>query len=416
MAKKPNRDDPLAILLANASQGTLTELLIRLARARPDVRRECFDYLKKHTALSPGQQRQSEGERLLALWAELAPDLDELDDYGGGDYEADAHVASLLDEIAQALSRKKVEAEYRHELLDKLLPYIQSGNAGLDDNLYEVAYATCYTDDDWCTLAKALEAMGGDWQLDHARRIYRRLGDRERYLELRHRKLVTGTDYHDLADFHWQAGDKHKAITIAEEGLRRGKGRMDELRQFLAKRAKSAGNRERFLALQFEQAVDRLTCDKYKEFRKLCTTKEWKSYEAKVLAKLDTAWEVEQLRIRMHRKEYEQAAAVLSRSRYPRYAWDSAYELQTARRLESRYPETVFNYYLSGLGNLKSNAPRKEYARQAKVMRKIHRLLVERLQDVPRWRDFALKIKQDNSKRPAFQAEFAKAVPGWQSL
>lgn len=416
MAKKPNRDDPLAVLLANAPHGTLTELLIRLAGARPDVRRECFDYLKKHVALSPFQQRQSEGERLLALWAELAPDLDELDDYGGGDYEADAHVGSLLDEIAQALSRKKVEANYRHELLDKLLPFIQSGNAGLDDSLYEVAYAACYTEGDWCALATALEAMGGDWQLDHARHIYRRLGDQDRYLELRHRKLITGADYYDLADFHWQAGDKHKAITIAEEGLRRGKGRMDELRQFLAKRARSAGNRERFLALQFEQAVDPLTCDKYKAFRKLCTIKEWESYGAKVLAKLNTAWDVEQLRIRMHRKEYEQAAAVLSRSRYPYYAWDSAYELQTARRLEKRYPETVFNYYLSGLGNLKTNAPRKEYARQAQVMRKIHRLLVERLHDVPRWRAFALKIKQDNSKRPAFQDEFAKAVPGWRTL
>jgi hypothetical protein len=43
-------------------------------------------------------------------------------------------------------------------------------------------------------------------------------------------------------------------MTVAEEGLRRGTSRMAELRQFVAKRAKSAGNRERYLALQFEQA------------------------------------------------------------------------------------------------------------------------------------------------------------------
>lgn len=109
-----------------------------------------------------------------------------------------------------------------------------------------MAYATCYTDDDWRALAKAFENMGGDWKLDHARRIYRRLGDRDQYLELRQRKLVTGADDHDLANFHWKAGEKRKAMAVAEEGLRQGKGRMDELREFVAKRAKSAGNRERY--------------------------------------------------------------------------------------------------------------------------------------------------------------------------
>ncbi|MCU7923082.1 MAG: hypothetical protein KZQ88_10345 [Candidatus Thiodiazotropha sp. (ex Dulcina madagascariensis)] len=53
----------------------------------------------------------------------------------------------------------------------------------------------------------------------------------------------------------------------------------------------------------------------------------------------------------MHRKEYEEAVAVLGRSRYPRHAWDSAYEPQTARRLESRYPEAILKYYLTGQGS-----------------------------------------------------------------
>lgn len=130
----------------------------------------------------------------------------------------------------------------------------------------------------------------------------------------------------------------------------------------------------------------------------------------------EECWDTEQLRIRMHRKEYEAAVAVLGQSRYPLHAWDSAYELQTARRLESRYPEAILKYYCSGLDNLKTNAPRKEYARQAQVMSKIHRLLIDVLRDAPRWRAFALKIKQDNIKRPAFQEEFAKAGPGWREL
>ncbi len=417
MAKQRKQDDPLAGLLETLSKAKLVDLLVRVAASHPAVRRECLDYLNKHAALTPGRKKQSEGEKVLALWAELAPDLDELDTdiYGGGDYDTDLHVSSLLQEIAQALSRKTIDAGYRQKLLDNVLPYIESGNAGLDNDLYDVAYAACYTDDDWRTLAEAFEAMGGEWNIDHARRIYRRLGDREKYLELRQRKLATGADYFDLADFYWKAGEKQKAMEVAEAGLLKG-GRMDELRQFVAKQVKSAGNRERYLALQFDQAIDPLTCDRYKAFRKLCTAAEWKRYEAKILAQLENAWETEQLRIHMHRKEYEEAVAVLSRSRYPLYAWDSAYEPRTAKRLEVRYPEAMLKYYLSGLGNLKASAPRKDYARQAQMMSKVHRVLVNVLRDPSRWRDFALKVKQDNIKRPAFQEEFAKAVPGWQPL
>ena len=310
MVKKRKQDDPLATLLETASKAMLVDLIIRVASTRPAVRHECLDYLNKRAALSPSQKKQSEGEKLLALWAELAPDLDELDAYGGGDYDADFHVSSLLHKIAQTLSRKKIGADYRQELLDNALPYIESGNAGLDDDLYDLAYAACYTDDDWQALAEAFESMGGDWHIDHARRIYRQLGDREKYLELRQRKLITGTDYFDLADFHWKAGERQKAMEVAETGLRQGKGRMDELRQFVTRRAKSAGNHERYLSLQFEQAVDHLTYDKYKAFRKLCTAAEWKRYETKILAQLENAWDTEQLRIRMHRKEYEEAVAV----------------------------------------------------------------------------------------------------------
>lgn len=417
MPRKKKPDDALATLLEAAPPRTVLELVIQLAATRPDIRRECFDYLKKHVPLPARQKKQSEGEVVLALWSELAPDLDELDEYGGGDYGMADHAATLLYEIEQKLSKKnKIEAGFRHELLDNVLPYIESGNAGLDDALYDVAYATCDDDNDLRSLAEAFEMMSGDWKTEHARRIYRKLGDRDKYLELRNRKMVYGADYYDLASFYWKTGEKKKAMQVAEDGLRKAQGRMDELRQFVAQRAKAAGNRERYLELQFAHATDPLTCDKYKAFRKICTKTEWRKYEAIILARLKGARDTEQLKIRMHRKEYKAAAAVLTKGRYPLSAWDSDYEIQTAKRLERRFPEEILKYYLSGLGNMKTNAVRKEYARKAKVMAKIRHLLVEVLNDKARWRASAIKIKQDNLKRPAFQEEFAKAVLDWGKL
>ena len=172
------------------------------------------------------------------------------------------------------LSREKIDAGYRRELLNNVLPYIDSGNAGLDDDLYAVAYAACYDNHDLRMLAEAFEAMQGEWKIDHARCIYRKIGDRDKYLELRNRKMVYGGDYHDLASFYWKAGEKQQAMQVAEEGLRKGQGRMEELRQFVAQQAKDAGNRDRYLELQFSQTVDHLTCEKYKTFRKLCTVAE----------------------------------------------------------------------------------------------------------------------------------------------
>lgn len=108
MVRKKTQVDALAELLAAAPSKILADLLVRLSASRPDVRRECLDYLKKHLSLSDSRKNLSEGEILLALWSELDPDLSELDDYGGGDYDLADDVANLLYQIEQKLSKKRL--------------------------------------------------------------------------------------------------------------------------------------------------------------------------------------------------------------------------------------------------------------------------------------------------------------------
>jgi len=47
-----------------------------------------------------------------------------------------------------------------------------------------------------------------------------------------------GAVYNDLAAFYWEQGERDKAMVIAREGLKKAKDRMDELRAFIAKRAR----------------------------------------------------------------------------------------------------------------------------------------------------------------------------------
>lgn len=416
MPRKPKKGDALSELLSAASHKILSILIVELATELPDVRRKCFDFLKSRVSVSEALVQRSEGEAVLALWFELAPDLEELDEYGGGDYATSDHVADLLDQVRERLDSQKVDADSRQEIQELTLSFIESGNAGLDDMLYDVAYATCYDDDDLRSLAQDFEAMKGEWKRAHARGIYRRLGDRDKYLEMRAQKMELGADYHDLATFYWDSGEQEKALQVAEDGLRKAKGRMDELRAFVTARAEESGDRKKYMALQFDQATDTLTLEKYQAYQKLCRAEEWSLFEPQILLHLKQARTADRLKICMHRKEYDEALAILTKGRYPISSWGGEYEIQVAEKLEKRYPEKILKYYLSGLGELDRNADRKEYARNARVMVKVRHMLVDVLGDEARWEKFASKVKKANLRRPAFQQEFAQVVPGWEKL
>jgi hypothetical protein len=203
---------------------------------------------------------------------------------------------------------------------------------------------------------------------------------------------------------------------VAEDGLRKAKGRMDELRAFVTARAEESGDREKYMAIQFDQATDNLTFEKYQTFNKLCSAEEWSLFEPQILLRLQQARAADRLKICMHRKEYDEAQAILSKERYPISSWAGEYEIQVAEKLEKRSPEKILKYYLSGLSDLDRNADRKEYTRNARVMVKVRHMLVDVLGDEARWKKFASKVKKANLRRPAFQQEFARIVPGWGEL
>lgn len=414
--KHPDPHATLTKLIEAASPRVLGDLVRRLAQSSTELERRCLEFLRERVSLSADAAAETEGEVFWLLWAELENDLSELDAYGGGPDEQEERAAEHLDELAERVREGTVPREDRRALLDELLPYIASRNSGMEDQLYDVAYAACHDDEDLRDLAARLERLGQDWSLEHARRIYRSLGDREKYLALRARKMIYGLDYYDLVTYYWEAGEQERAVAVAREGLANGQGRKEELRLFLAERAAAVGDRSQFLELQFAQATERLTATGYERFRELCSDSEWTAYEPRLLEVLARCRGPERLQIHMLRGEYEQALAVLTSDSYPYRGYGDSTIMRTAAQLEARFPEQILAFYRSVLGRTDLSQTRGEYARQAAVALKMHRVWVDVLQASERWRAFARGLKQANARRPAFQEEFARVVPEWREL
>ena len=237
------KTDTLAELLAAAERPILVELLAELASDDAQIRRECVAFLKEKVTLTvKGSGNAAIVAEIMSLWDEIEPDLSELDEFGGGDRAVEDHVGELLHDIRRKLEAADIDREDRWGILGEVLPFIHTGNAGMDDALYDVAYSACKDDWDLRRLAEEFEKMGERWPRDNARRIYRRLGDREKYLQLRAQQMTYGLDFHDLATFHWEHGEHEEALAVAREGLRKATGRMDELRAFVAERSREGSS------------------------------------------------------------------------------------------------------------------------------------------------------------------------------
>lgn len=404
---------PLGELTERADPELLKQLIHWLANKDPIVRRKCLDFLKQKITLPTQSIIKVDTEEIWTLWEELESDLSELDEYGGGPDEMEEHVSECLSQMEELLKEKEISKEERIALVEEVLPFIHSGNAGMDDSLYDVVYAACKDHEDWRHLAESFEKIGEDWPLDHARRIYRKIGEHGKYLKLRAKKMICGLDYYDLVTFYLEQGDKDRAVAIAQEGIVKATGRMDELREFMAKHFSEKGNRSEFLKIQFMLATDRLSVVSYEKFKNECSSVEWKEYEPQMVISLEKSGLNEQLKIRMLRQEYEQALQLIKKIGYPSRSWGDNFVLQEATALETEFPEQILEFYQKGLGSYNVSADRKVYAEQAKVALKIRHMLINVMNQPEKWKNMIQEMKFLNKQRKAFFEEFSKIIPDW---
>jgi hypothetical protein len=281
-----------------ATWSTLRGLIQNLYKDQPDVQRQCLDFQRQRVPLAGKQIPDAAGEAVLLLWGEAEPYL------AGECWGTEAEqAAGLLSDLAERLVSERVPRLVRRSIIDEAVIYI--GRTDLEDALCDVVYAASCNDDDLRYLAERLEGLNRASPLEHARRIYRGLGDREQYLALRTSNMVHGVDYYDLAMFYAEAGETDQALVVAKDGLEKGQGRLEDLRHFLAEHALQTGDRDTYLDLQFQQAIDPLSVQSYQDFRRLCTDSDWLNYESRLMAALTAARPEERLQLHLLRGEDE---------------------------------------------------------------------------------------------------------------
>ena len=413
--KNTKNEDPLISMLNAASKDDLIELIEALMGNDLSIRRICVNHLKEKVIVSSSVTADADASVALTLWHEVEPELSELDEYGGGDYKLMEDVGEGLYELYKKLKEVTLTDEDRYELLNEVMSYIESGNAGMDDSLYDIAYALCKNDESLKELAERFENLKRDWPIENARGIYRRIGEHKKYLELRLLEMKYGMDYYDLASYYWEIGEKSKAVDTAQKGMKFGQGRMDELKIFLAERAKEAGDRDTYLKYYFSQKTDSLTLSSYKEIKKECKKEEWEKYEPKLLKIMKKNFNIQAVKIHLYRQEYEAALQYFKKDR--RLSYYGSHEVfSVAEELENRYPEQILRFYKLFVGNLNTSATRKTYSENAVAVARVRRVIVDVMKKTDKWKKYALPIKLNNDRRPAFQDEFERVIPDWKGL
>lgn len=403
-------------LLDGASPDVLRQLVERLTAKQSDLRREALDFLMGRVPdLSSTSRSAAKAELALSLWAGAEPGLREMEEYSGfTDDKTERRTFRLLGQLREHLRDEDnpVPVETRRAILDEVVQYLAADIPRTHDDLLWLAYAACHGDDDIRDLAERFAALDSDWLLEEAIRLYRALGDQDTYLALRLNKLESGFDYLDLATFYWESKDREEAIETAREGLELGRGGgRQELRAFLAQRAKEAGNRAEYVDLLFAQTIEEMTLEGYKAFKKLCTSEEWAAYEPRLMAELDGFDPIAQMEIHILRKEYEEAVALLPPAIGP--GDDEEGVLRAAEQLEVHLPDKLLTFYQSLLGPLNSGGSRAEYRRRARVLAKVRHMWVDVLKTPEAWLTLARRVQGFCQRRPACQEEFERIIPGW---
>ncbi len=239
----------------------LKEIIFHLIQEYSNNHTFILDWLKinKPQSLNPIENlnQSLNDELLLEYWDEAEEIIAEFNKYGGGPDDEEEKVFDLFEKMTEIIKENELSHELRIYFIDEIIQQYKKKNSGFQDGLMDLAFKICQDKSEWEYLVKKLNKNASEWDLKLIMTIQKNyLKNTEAYLNDRLKTLKYGLDYWDLISFYLKQKEVDKAISTAENGLKEGIGRKEELLIYLSKyyyEGKDLANLQRITTIAKEE-------------------------------------------------------------------------------------------------------------------------------------------------------------------
>lgn len=350
------------------------------------------------TQLSRKNEIDADIDKYSELWDEAEEIIDKLNEYGGGPEEDEMTASDNLSEIVELFRKGNLNTDFKRKFVKGCIDLYAAGNSGMDDDLVHASFDVSENKEDWLFLIEQLKKIGSDYANDLIMRIYKdHLKNDEAYLEMRYNDLQYGMDYYDLVKYYDENGDKNKAFEIAEEGLKKGKGRIIDLIIYLRdyyKNKKDHYSTLKYYVLSFKESA---SIELYREIKHFCIGDEW-SAVSKELYENTLNDESVKRNICLENKEYKKIFESITKTEY---SFDDSW----AKKIEPFFPIELLAIYKRKIKQNIEYKNVKNYYIASNYCFRVKHILVNILKKDKEWAIYLNSLKENYPKLPALQRE-----------
>ena len=457
--KNDSPDFSLESKLQSLDKGELCDLIQDLMGKSSKNYRLTLEWIKKkedgRKNAGAGRERMSINDGLLMeYWYNAQSIISEFNEYGGGPEDEEEEAYDWLNKISELVSEGNISSDAKLAFLDDAFEEYDHENSGFEDGMMDLFFEICESKEEWRYLVKKLEKRPSRWRRHQIMEIQKKhLCDDEAYLKIRMNELKYGMDYWDLATFYTDLGDGKKALETAEEGLKKGEGRVTELLKFLSEHYAGIGDTANFerivrramerrseeremLARSFEYYRARNDYDNAKKallkafdyvkgagyipevrshvhynlMKQYLTASDWKDIEPGIIRKIREEDPEDYIRICLDNDMKREALAIISdppeKNTSFGYRPLSDYNFDGfAQRLKDEFPEEIIEYYWKKAYGYIPNGTRGTYGIAARYLAEAKQIYINVLNKKSAWKRRFSALKEEFRKRRAFLDE-----------
>jgi hypothetical protein len=236
--KYPDFKRELMVRFGTDPKTTLDTLRKEISRAFPPIESDSYSTGRIAAELRRILQSVETGDERIRIevhWAVADSILGELNEYGMDDDALEDVLLSCFEVLKKLVAGSEVLAPRRREIIGELMRYYNWGNFGMVDAVFDTVIDLCAEKQDFQVVIEKLESRpkSSSYIRDQLAYLYSLIGDEKAELEVLQRELEYGMDYWHLAEYWLGRGERGKAMEVVQEGIQKGKGRKEELYDFL---------------------------------------------------------------------------------------------------------------------------------------------------------------------------------------